>query len=457
VTIGPGRATGLALRLGALVVVIAATLLTVPAAATPKESYAVPSSIDGTGESDVTEALQGFFEEVPNGSVIEFPPGARYRVEGTVGLVDRRNLTILGHGATIFATTTGDRTRSQLTLNGGSRLVIRNLVVKGANPSGGVEEPAYRAELEAQHGFQILGATGVELDRVTVTDVYGDFVYVGAIRGNWSRNVWVHNSTFARNGRQGVAVTAGRNIVIERNTIAETRRATFDLEPNTSKGGVKNVFILDNEVGPGRLLFLASHGNGPVDDIVISGNNLVGRALTVSVAAPANARRARFWINDNLSDKGNGPTPIAFENVDDVVVRNNAQIVTREGVAGVGLRDVCGAAVDSNNFGIGVPQTVVGGTECDVEVNQEEPRPPVLRGRDRDDRLELTGRSPTTSTSTAPSPSTVVDTGDGGDGGGSSVLVIGIVLAAVGVTGIVVAILRHRANARRRWYRTYDQ
>ena len=213
--------------------------------------------------------------------------------------------------------------------------------------------------------------------------MFGDFVYIGAFgrdagkRG--SENVWVHDSTFSRNGRQGLAITAGENVVFEHNQIGETRRATVDLEPNSPRFGAKNVHILENIVGEGRLLFLASHGNGPVDDIVISRNQLPGHPLTMSVRA-AGERRARWWVTDNVAQRTER-TPMSFQRIDGVVVRNNTEPVTREGASGVGLRDVCGANVSGNNFLPAIQESSASGELCDFTISAIPPDPPSIRGR----------------------------------------------------------------------------
>jgi hypothetical protein len=432
-------------------------------------TVSVPDSIDASGGTDVTDALQDFLATVANGSTIAFPEGAQYRVDGSIGINGKRNLTVDGNGATVFATTEGERNRTQLNIVDSTRVVVRDLVVKGANPAGGVGDAAYKAELEAQHGINIIGSVGIELDGVTVTDVYGDFVYIGQRRGtDWSRKIWIHDSTFARNGRQGIAVTAGREIVFERNTIGDTRRATIDLEPNNTQGGAEDVFILDNTVGQGRLRFVASHGRGRVDDITISGNRLDGIALTVDVVAPGDTRRTGWWVGENSSTKESDRTPLLFTRVDEVVVRNNIQPVEqRDGNAGAGLRDVCGATVEANEFGPGVPQFSVGGTECAAAASVAEPEPPTIRGRDPESRVQLpigtpggattvpgstatTVRPPAT---TAPLESAAADDDDGTD---VMVYVIGgaLVLAVAGiVVGLVVRARRSRSH---RYYRSYE-
>ena len=150
--------------------------------------------------------------------------------------------------------------------------MFRDLNVRGANPNGGTSEGAYNVEQETQHGFRIEGVDGVELDHVRVSDVYGDFVYIGRDKDRVpSQNVWIHDSTSARNGRQGIAVTAATNVIIERNTIRP--HAPLDDRPRAERAQLAHLERVraDNTVGKGRLLFIASHGQGPVDDIVISG------------------------------------------------------------------------------------------------------------------------------------------------------------------------------------------
>ena len=109
-------------------------------------SWSSPQSIDATGRADDTKALQAFLNRVPNGRVIQFRRGGRYRVDGTLFLRNRHDLTIDGDGATVFATTRGGRNRAQWWIKDGSQIVFRNLSVQGANPHGGVGEDAYVAE-----------------------------------------------------------------------------------------------------------------------------------------------------------------------------------------------------------------------------------------------------------------------------------------------------------------------
>lgn len=297
--------------------------------------------------------MQRFIATVPNGREILFAKAAKYQLDGTLFIKSRTQLTIDGNGATVFAKTRGGPDRAQWWITDGSGIVFRDLTVKGANPHGGTGKNAYVAKLETQHGFRFEGVNGAELDHVQVHDVYGDFVYIGRDRSHVaSRNVWIHDSVFSRNGRQGISVTAASNVIIERNHFNNTRRATIDLEPNSRSWHVSNVFVMNNVVGKGRLLFVASHGQGPVNDIVISGNQLLGHPLTIDVKPPDNARRSNWVVVNNTSNTSVHSRPLRFFHVDGLEVRDNRQLVTG-GQAGLVLTDVCGAHVSGNAFGKG--------------------------------------------------------------------------------------------------------
>jgi hypothetical protein len=380
-----------AVRVGVAIVAMVTALTSVPAgpgaapaAAQDQEQVVVelPAAIDATGEGDVTQRLTGFFAGRPPGTTVRFPPDGRYRIEGTVRIEGKDRLTVEGNESMLFATTQGGLRRIHVEVIGGSAVRFRGLAVKGAHPNGGLDDDAYQPDLEGQHGFAFRGTNGVELDGVAVTDVYGDFVYLGRTDdgGPWTRRVWIHDSIFARNGRQGIAIVAGQDVVIERNLIGDVARSTIDLEPNAATGGAINIHVLDNDVGRGRLLFLAAAGNGPVSSVVVADNRLTGRALTATILPPPGERRDRFWIVGNRGGNASSRTPIKVNRVDGLVVWRNRQPL-RRGEVGVELNEVCGIIVSENDFGPfaqpATPQT----TTCGTQLGPVPPDPPEVLGR----------------------------------------------------------------------------
>ena len=73
-----------------LLVVAAALALSAPGLVVlPGESVAAtvvtaPTSIDATGATDVTAALQSFLDSTPDGSTVLLQPAGRYRIEGSL-------------------------------------------------------------------------------------------------------------------------------------------------------------------------------------------------------------------------------------------------------------------------------------------------------------------------------------------------------------------------------------
>ncbi len=345
---------------GALVAL--SSTLTFPAKARAGGTYSPGAAIDATGATDVTAALQGFLDGVPDGSTVSFAGSARYRIEGTLRLVNRQNLTLVGNGATFFATTTGNRTRSQWQVEAGANIVFRTMVIKGANPNAGVATEAYVSALEAQHAINAGNVRGLEVDRVTATDTYGDFVYLGKQFGGWVDGAYIHDSRFERNGRQGVSITGARNVRITHNYIGNTRRATFDIEPNGATWGADNVLIADNEIGPGRLLFVASAGSGPISNITVT-RNVLHRPLTATVAASDGTRRQNYVFTDNVSDANwgrAGGSALTFKKVDGITVTGNVQkLQAGRGTVGVEAFDSCNVTVRGNSFPGGAGEATV--------------------------------------------------------------------------------------------------
>lgn len=338
-----------------------------------------PSGIDTSGTEDVTAALNQFLRSVPDNSIICFPANARYRIEGTLLLENRHGLTIEGNGVTFFAKTDGSgvtpprmlahkwpRSRQHWLFVGGSNIVIRNLTVVGANPHAGSAKGAYVAKLEGQHGFRFVGVQGVELNRVTVTDVYGDLLYLGRSGGQWSRSIHVHDSHFERSGRQGIAITGAEDVLIENSYIGEVGRSIIDLEPNSVKDGARKITFRNNTFGPCRHLFLASGGPGPnVGDVTLEESKLAGMRMTIVVRASDGARRGPIRILNNVSDTTVGTSPMRFVRIDGLEVRGNVQPMAElRRKTGVHVSESCDIVVQENDFAGAVREAEIEPYSC---------------------------------------------------------------------------------------------
>lgn len=161
-------------------------------------------------------------------------------------------------------------------LDNSSNITLRNIVVRGANPNAGPLNGAYNQDYEAQHGIQFSRSSGL-VDGVTVSDTFGDLVSIS----EWSHNVRVRNSALLRNGRQGVNIDGTTDVVVVNNTVGDTGRSLFDLEPPTVKREVVHrVLIADNDVGRANGAFIAALGRGEVSDVTVQGNRLAMSATS---------------------------------------------------------------------------------------------------------------------------------------------------------------------------------
>ena len=239
-----------------------------------------------------------------------------------------------------------------------SNIVFSGMTIRGNHPNGGQDDDAYVPTREAQHGLVVQGGERIEVRNLTITDVYGDFIYVSRspapIAGH-PNNVWIHDNVGRRNGRQGVSVTDGTNVIIERNNIADTRRATFDFEP-LANWRVNNLWLRNNTIGPGRLMFVAGHGAGDLSNVHIENNTLKGHTMGIDLAALTEERRSNVWVSGNTSDTGDGNprgSLMRFVRYDNVDVRNNTQDMTGDDrpMSTVGIYNSCNVTSVNNDIG----------------------------------------------------------------------------------------------------------
>ena len=198
--------------------VIASATPVVPSGSHPSATPAIHDYPgDATGSSDVTEDLQRFIDGVPDGSVIRFRQGGEYQLDCTVWISHRNGLTFDGQGSRFFVPSGVDCPSQTIwRFNAGGRHVIRNMTIEGNHPEPGTYQPPH----EFQVGIETLGTVGIEIADITMRRTYGDCVHVGYDNqpgGNleWSEVVWIHGLDCAGNGRQGIAVTGGRGVLVE--------------------------------------------------------------------------------------------------------------------------------------------------------------------------------------------------------------------------------------------------
>ncbi len=300
-----------------------------PAPTSNAAGHSVPSSIDATGATDVTAALNTWIASVPNGSTIVFPAGARYRLSQGVQMAGRSGLTFEGSGATLIASGPGTNQLSSLFVighaygkswSGGDRnITIRGFTLIGNSPTPGVFSGG-----ENQHGIEVEGATGVLVEGVTFRALYGDAIKIG----DASSGVTFRNSTVETTGRNGVTVTSGSNILVERVAVQRAGYCTFDIEPNTASESATGITIRDNTAGSwGNAFFAAegSHTGATIDGITVSRNQISGSSLLTVVDNGGTSRMRNISFTNNKSTKTASGPVLRFAHITGLTITGNVQ------------------------------------------------------------------------------------------------------------------------------------
>lgn len=232
--------------------------------------------------TDVTDAFNSWLANVPDGAVIALVPGGCYRSNGTILFNDKRNITVLGNGATIKAsgapacppstasngngycvvpknpdgrcptgavhiTATGECAwpvnRAQLWFDRGGGLTVRDLTLQGSNftPDCAESNPArscYDSAREADGNLYVRGSDGILVDNVHLKNAWGDAVQASP-GGSWdaegrgavmARNVTVRDSTVDTVGRMAFSCSGCANMAVTDSTITNVGYWVVDVE-----------------------------------------------------------------------------------------------------------------------------------------------------------------------------------------------------------------------------------
>jgi hypothetical protein len=256
----------------------------------PADALYVPASIDATGSRDVSAELQSFILNAPDGSTIVFKAGGTYRLGMVIKMFGLNGITIEGNGATLRLTNpsgTGDS--AALKIAGPSQdITIRNLTIIGNHAAAGTKDAC--CGRESQHAFQVHGSSDVLIERVDISRIGGDCLYIDVHWDNrdlWSERVTFRDSTCRLVGRVGVSVTGGRDVRVVNNVFDEIGYSVIGIEPDGSRQGASNVVIRGNTIGSyglmdwleGHLLYACDApwgGGATVRDVTITGNTVAG-------------------------------------------------------------------------------------------------------------------------------------------------------------------------------------
>lgn len=221
-------------------------------------TFNVPTSIDRTGATDVSTALNNYIASVPNGSIIVFPAGSTYKLNRGLGIEARQNLIFRGSNVQLNLRSPGGDS-----INGPAFLVrnsthieISDFIVVGNNPD---TTNIFVPGNEGQHVLSLNGwfnsppSSFIEMKNITGSHIYGDAAYLEGQNTPGvnapSHHVWIHHNNFTYMGRMGVASINVNDVLIENNFFDKIGGAPWDIEPNFAWEQVRRNTFRNNTVG----------------------------------------------------------------------------------------------------------------------------------------------------------------------------------------------------------------
>lgn len=289
----------------------------------------VPTSIDSTGATDVTAALNNWIASVPDCRTIVFPAGKTYHLNQGIQIANRHNLIFDGNGSTLRAYGAASNNLSSpfaightyggFWAGGNTYITIHNFNIVGNSPTPGVFGGG-----EQESAIVFDGGSNLEAYGNTISAVFGDGLYVGSgVNG-----VSYHDNHIITAGRNGFSSISSTNVVIENNQFDKVGYVTFDIEPNTSSEPSSFITIRNNTGGTWGQEFFAldgSHTGASIHDITVTGNVMTGKPLTTIVNNGHTTRNANIIFTNNTSNvSATGPV-LMFYYVDGLTVTGNVQ------------------------------------------------------------------------------------------------------------------------------------
>lgn len=325
-----------------------------------------------------TADVLAFLASVPDGSTVDYGEGTRVRCDQTLPLQNRR-LTIVngttytddytGTGRTLAETQAlpdghadkkAAQARSHWMMYGtDSHMTFRKHEVRGpsapwwaqkvaaANPGkqpgdngyDAIPNTIYVPDLAFQHAYDPRFVGSLTLEECTESYVFGDRVCASPNKTpgdeRWSEQHTVRGGQAHHFGRQGIALTGARIVLVEDDLMWAVGRSMFDFEPSNSWGGAADVTLRRGKYGqwpnwpvgsgvpdrPGqRNNFLSISSSGQTVRLLVE--DVVARKGSVLVSSVGRCADLTFRRYKSLEGIGSttGRAAMAFTNVDGLTV-----------------------------------------------------------------------------------------------------------------------------------------
>lgn len=123
---------------------------------------------------------------------------------------------------------------------------VNNVFIKSPKIMG---ERFQHQDIKGEWGFgvHIKGSKNIEIFSLSVSNCWGDGLYIGGDEANTCDNIKIVNAKIETCRRNGISITDGKNIQILNprisNTYGTAPMAAIDIEPNNNKATIDNIII----------------------------------------------------------------------------------------------------------------------------------------------------------------------------------------------------------------------
>ena len=187
---------------------------------------------------------------------------------------------------------------------------VNNVTISGGKIVG--DRSSHSDAYDGGTGIEIGGSSDITLDGVTITDCYGDGIYLINRNGSGASNVTIKNCTVSNSCRNNISVVAASNVTIDNCTLQNAHglmpETGIDIEPNsdTDVSGVtiSNTTIMKN--GTYASIQITNHNNRTLRDVTIKDSNMDLQIISYNAAnvTVSNTKVNGRTRNGNLSGSG---------------------------------------------------------------------------------------------------------------------------------------------------------
>lgn len=280
----------------------------------------VPESIARYADRriDATDMIQKLIDTAARGDGVVNLPGGDFLIDADRGIMLRDGTRLVLYPSTRLIASPQRK---------GHYGVIKIFGVHGASVSGGAIVGERHRHLgkdgEWGMGIDVKGSSSIRISNITISDCWGDGVYIGGWKGVPSTDVTLDNVSSLGNRRQGLSITSGHRILVANSRFIGTSgtapQAGIDLEPNKGES-VSNVTIRNcvasNNAGPGIMTW-NSASNVKITGCRIQQNASSGIYLGGIVSA--------VHVSGNLISGNKKKDVVVESTVTDYKLENNTQ------------------------------------------------------------------------------------------------------------------------------------